>query len=71
MAKTLSLKQKKMKVLEQLQAFGIKDELSFITMTAADMVKAFPDLSKEEFRIICDMQDAVHDNTLFSFLSAD
>ena len=71
MAKVLSMKQKKIKVLELLQAAGLKGEGEFLAMTAADMVNAFPDLTTEEFRIICDMQDAVHDNKLFSFLCAE
>lgn len=71
MAKAITLKQKKIKVLEMLLAAGIKGNSEFLAMSAADMVNSFPDLKTDEFRVICDMQDAVREKKLFSYLCSD
>lgn len=63
-----SKRKTKIKVLDLLQTAKMKDENEFLSMTVADMVKAFPELTTEEFRILCDIQDSVREKRLFSYL---
>lgn len=61
-------KHKKIKILEKVVNTGIKSETDFISLTPADMIKSIPELTTDEFRILCDIQDSVRAGALFSFL---
>lgn len=67
-AKVTSITQKRLKVLEHIQSTGIKTENEFLSMTAQDMVSSFPDISTEDFKIMCEIQCSVRDNNLFTYL---
>ena len=67
-AKVTSITQKRLKVLEHIQATGVKTENEFLSMTAQDMVNSFPDISTEDFKIMCEIQCSVRDNNLFAYL---
>ncbi|MBR2885445.1 MAG: ATP-binding cassette domain-containing protein [Clostridia bacterium] len=45
-------------------------EEEFAAMKPAQMLEAFPDISTEEFRMLCELQESVITNTLFSYLCA-
>lgn len=45
-------------------------EEEFAAMKPAQMFEAFPDISTEEFRMLCELQESVITNTLFSYLCA-
>lgn len=73
MAKTkrLSPQQMKIKVLEMIQETGIRTEKELLALSPAAIVKSMPDVSTEEFRIICDMQESIREKKLFSYLCSD
>lgn len=70
MAKQLSNTQKKMRIFEKVQSLNFKNEKEFAAMKPAQMLEAFPDISTEEFRMLCELQESVITNTLFSYLCA-
>lgn len=70
MAKQITLRQKKLKLLEKVMAAGLVKEADITAMTPADMVK-LPDITTEELRLLCDMQDSVRSGSFYSFLCAE
>lgn len=70
-AKSISIKDKKLKILGDIQATGIRSEKEFLAMTALDMVNSFPDNSTEDFKIMCELQCSVRENTLFAYLCSE
>lgn len=70
MAKQLSNTQKKIRILEKIQSLNKTGE-EFAAMKPAQMLEAFPDISTEEFRMLCELQESVISNTLFTYLCTE
>lgn len=66
MAKQLSNTQKKLRIFEKIQTLNMTGD-EFAAMKPAQMIEAFPDISTEEFRMLCELQESVLSNTLFSY----
>ena len=70
MAKQVSMRAKKMKLLEKVISAGLTSEEKIIAMTPADMVQ-LPEITTEELRLLCDMQDSIKNNSFYAFLCAE
>lgn len=70
MAKQVSVRTKKMKLLEKVIDAGLTTEEKIIAMTPADMVQ-LPDITTEELRLLCDLQDSIKNGALFTFLCSE
>ncbi len=68
MAKTISDMQKKQRILEKLVSLGITTEEDLKKLTPNDLTKN-ENLSFVELLLIYEMQEAVKNNRLFSFLA--
>ncbi len=70
MAKQVSMRAKKMKLLEKVISAGLTSEEKIISMTPADMVQ-LPEITTEELRLLCDLQDSMKNNNFFAFLCSE
>ena len=70
MAKQVSVRTKKMKLLEKVIDAGLTTEEKIIAMTPADMVQ-LPDITTEELRLLCDLQDSIKNGALFTFFCSE
>ena len=70
MAKQVPMRAKKMKLLDKVISAGMTSEEKIIAMTPADMVQ-LPEITTEELRLLCDMQDSIKNNTFYAFLCAE
>ena len=67
MAKQISKIQKKQRILEKLVSLGIKTEEELKKLTPSSLTKD-ESISFTELLLIYEMQEAVKENRLFSFL---
>ena len=70
MAKQISVRTKKIKLLEKVIDAGLNTEEKIAEMTPAEMVQ-LPDITTEELRLLCDLQDSMKNGTLFTFLCTE
>ncbi len=70
MAKQISVRTKKIKLLEKVIDAGLNTEEKIAGMTPAEMVQ-LPDITTEELRLLCDLQDSMKNGTLFTFLCTE
>ena len=65
-----TMRQKKLKLLEKVMNAGFMKEESVTAMTPADMVQ-LPDITTEELRLLCDLQDSIRSGSFYAFLCAE
>ena len=70
MAKQVSARAKKLKLVDKVISAGLTSEEKIISMTPAEMVQ-LPDITTEELRLLCEMQDSVKSGTFFSYLCSE
>lgn len=70
MAKNVTLRQKKMKLLEKAMSAGLVTEEKITAMTPAEMVQ-LPDITTEELRLLCEMQESMKNGCFYAFLCAE
>ena len=70
MAKQVSMRAKKMKLLDKVISAGLTSEEKIIAMTPTDMVQ-IPEITIEELRLLCDLQDSMKNNNFFAFLCSE
>ena len=70
MAKQVSMRAKKLKLLEKVISAGLTSEEKIIAMTPADMVQ-FPEITTEELRLLCDLQDSMKSGSFYAFLCSE
>ena len=70
MAKQVSMRAKKMKLVEKVISSGLTSEEKIIAMTPNDMVQ-LPDITTEDLRLLCDMQDSMKNGGFYAFLCAE
>ena len=67
-AKTTSGIQKRIKIIEKLVSLGITTEEKFKKLTPAELTSA-KDISFADIILICELQECVKNNKVFSFLA--
>lgn len=70
MAKTVSMRQQKLRLLDRLFDAGIKTDAAIMDLQPTDMLKV-PDITTAEIRLLIDLQDSVRNNTTITFLGSD
>ena len=70
-AKPLNNTQIKCRVIDKLRTAGINTEYDLLALSPADTVKLMPDITREEFSVILDLQKNVKDKRLYSYLCED
>ena len=70
MAKQVSMRAKKMKLLDKVISAGLTSEEKIIAMTPTDMVQ-IPEITIEELRLLCDLQDSMKNNNFVAFLCSE
>ncbi len=68
MAKTASKTQKRVKIIEKLNSLGITTEEQIKKLTPSELT-AVKDISFAEILLICELQECVKNNKVYSFLS--
>ena len=68
MAKTVSKTQKRVKIIEKLNSLGITTEEQIKKLTPSELT-AVKDISFAEILLICELQECVKNNKVYSFLS--
>ena len=70
-AKPLTETQIKNRVIEKVSSAGIKTEYEFLALSPAEIIKLLPDVTRDEFRIILDLQKSIKEKKLFSYLCSN
>lgn len=68
MAKTVKEKQRRINIIEKLISLGITTEEQIKKLTPAELT-ACKDISFADILLICELQDCVKNNKVFSFLA--
>lgn len=70
MEKQVSARVKKMKLVEKVISAGLTTEEKIIAMTPADMVQ-LPEITTEELRMLCDLQESMKAGAFYAFLCSE
>ena len=68
MAKTISITQKRVKFIEKLISAGVTTEEQIKKITPSDLT-GIKDISFTDILLVCELQECVKNNTVYSFLA--
>lgn len=68
MAKTISITQKRVKIIEKLISAGVATEEQIKKLTPSDLT-VIKNISFTDILLVCELQECVKNNTVYSFLA--
>ena len=68
MAKTISITQKRVKIIEKLISAGVATEEQIKKLTPSDLA-VIKDISFTDILLVCELQECVKNNKVYSFLA--